>query len=314
MGLLLEDSKYTSRIGYIINEAAPEEPTKTEVVKEIQCGSRKRVVGKGILQSGNVKNRNGRFYCTEKELKPQVYAPRQQQELIPNGRLLGENGHPLSKDIGRQQQIIESLCSVRYLKVWMEGNNVWAWYVGHNNALGDTFDDNLRCGINPSFSLRALGSINNTGRGAEVVNLKIITWDDVIYPSHSNAYGHGLVSEDELTAADKELKNRMKMEAVYTEACSMLDNEVTREDITRDKINENGMVVPITNSDVIDFLKRESINFHIVSESFDTLYDDISYNDTTRQVRLTDKAGHIIFVNAENYVHNGMMNYFYNNK
>ena len=70
MGLLLEDSKYTSRIGYIINEAAPEEPTKTEVVKEIQCGSRKRVVGKGILQSGNVKNRNGRFYCTEKELKP----------------------------------------------------------------------------------------------------------------------------------------------------------------------------------------------------------------------------------------------------
>ena len=198
---ILESSKYTRNIGYIITEAAPEEPTKTEIVDEIVCGSRKRVVGKGILQTGDEKNRNGRWYSTKTELAPQVVCPRT-QELIQHGRLLGENGHPLSKDLARQQQIIESLCSVRYLKVWMEGNDVWAWYVGHNNALGDTFDDNLRCGIDPSFSLRALGSVNNTNRGAEVVGLKIITWDDVIYPSHPGAYGQGLVKHDELTSAD----------------------------------------------------------------------------------------------------------------
>ena len=308
---ILESSKYTRNIGYIITEAAPEEPTKTEIVDEIVCGSRKRVVGKGILQTGDEKNRNGRWYSTKTELAPQVVCPRT-QELIQHGRLLGENGHPLSKDLARQQQIIESLCSVRYLKVWMEGNDVWAWYVGHNNALGDTFDDNLRCGIDPSFSLRALGSVNNTNRGAEVVGLKIITWDDVIYPSHPGAYGHGLVSKDELTSADKELKARMNMESAFTEACSLVDQSLLREDITRDKMNETGLITPITNQNVIDYLQRESANFHIFKESFDTLYDDIKLINNKTQVQLTDKAGDILYVNLENYVHNGLMNYFYN--
>lgn len=308
---ILESSKYTRNIGYIITEAAPEEPTKTEIVNEIQCGSRKRVVGKGILQTGDEKNRNGRWYSTKTELAPQVVCPRT-QELIQHGRLLGENGHPLSKDLARQQQIIESLCSVRYLKVWMEGNDVWAWYVGHNNALGDTFDDNLRSGIDPSFSLRALGSVNNTNRGAEVVGLKIITWDDVIYPSHPGAYGHGLVSHDELTKADKEVKARMNMESAYTEACSMIDQSLIREDITREKMNESGLITPITNQNVIDYLQRESANFHIFRESFDTLYDDIKLINNNSQVQLTDKEGDILFVNLESYVHNGLMNYFYN--
>ena len=308
---ILESSKYTRNIGYIITEAAPEEPTKTEIVDEIVCGSRKRVVGKGILQTGDEKNRNGRWYSTKNELAPQVVCPRT-QELIQHGRLLGENGHPLSKDLARQQQIIESLCSVRYLKVWMEGNDVWSWYVGHNNALGDTFDDNLRCGIDPSFSLRALGSVNNTNRGAEVVGLKIITWDDVIYPSHPGAYGQGLVKHDELTSADKELKARMNMESAFTEACSLVDQSLLREDITRDKMNETGLVTPITNQNVIDYLQRESANFHIFKESFDTLYDDIKLINNKTQVQLTDKAGDILYVNLENYVHNGLMNYFYN--
>ena len=308
---ILESSKYTRNIGYIITEAAPEEPTKTEIVDEIVCGSRKRVVGKGILQTGDEKNRNGRWYSTKTELARQVVCPRT-QELIQHGRLLGENGHPLSKDLARQQQIIESLCSVRYLKVWMEGNDVWAWYVGHNNALGDTFDDNLRCGIDPSFSLRALGSVNNTNRGAEVVGLKIITWDDVIYPSHPGAYGQGLVKHDELTSADKELKARMNMESAFTEACSLVDQSLLREDITRDKMNETGLITPITNQNVIDYLQRESANFHIFKESFDTLYDDIKLINNKTQVQLTDKAGDILYVNLENYVHNGLMNYFYN--
>lgn len=305
---LIEDSSITSQIGYILLEAAPDEPSKTDIVKEIQCGSKKRVVGKGILQSGNVKNRNGRIYDTEKELRPQVYAPRQQQELIPNGRMLGECSHPLSKDLTRQQQILEPLCSVRYLKIWMEGDDVWAWYVGHNNALGDTFDDNLRCGINPSFSLRALGGVNNTSRGAEVVNLKIITWDDVIYPSHSNAYGHGLVSDEDLTEADKKMIERGKL---YQETCSLLESSMVPNDISEVHIRENGLLTPITNGDVIDFLKRESGNFHIMTECFDTLYDDIVCDVDKKLVQLTDKAGHILYVKMESYIHNGLMNYFY---
>lgn len=320
MRSILEDSAYTSRIGYIIKEAAPDEPTKTELFDEITCGSKKRVVGKGKLQTGNEKNRNGRWYDTEKELSPQVVCPRT-KELIQHGTLMGECGHPLSKDLARQQVIYEPLCCVRYLKIWMDGNDVWAWYVGTNNSLGDTFDDNLRSKIDPAFSLRALGSVNNTSRGAEVVNLKIITWDNVIYPSHPGAYGVGLLSAKDMTEADKELAARLKMEQAYNEAMIIAEAagingeaETATDSITMKKMNETGMVIPVTNSDVIDYLKRESANFHIFKESFDVFYDDISLINEGRQVRLTDKSGNILFVNTESYVHNGLMNYFYNNQ
>lgn len=311
---ILENSAYTSRIGYIISEAAPEEPTKSEMIKEITCGSRKRVVAKGKLQTGNEKNRNGRWYDTDKELKSQVECLRT-KELLTHGYLLGECGHPLAKDLARQQVIYEPLCSVRYLKIWMEGDDVWSWYCGTNSALGDTLDDNLRSGMDPAFSLRALGSVNNTARGAEVVNLKIITWDQVIYPSHPNAYSAGLLKdEDILTPEDKKLAANLKMEQAFTEACNIADPSMMGEDITIAKMNESGMLVPITNQNVIDYLQRESANFHIFRESFDTLYNDIYINEGTNQVRLTDKEGHILFVNLENYVHNGLMNYFYDKK
>ena len=96
----------------------------------------------------------------------------------------------------------------------------------------------------------------------------------------------------------------------------MVDPSLLMEDATmsRQKMNETGMVVPITNSQVIDYLQRESANFHIFKESFDTLYDDITLLENTKQVRLTDKNGSILFVNLESYVHNGLMNYFYNKK
>ena len=102
------------------------------------------------------------------------------------------------------------------------------------------------------------------------------------------------------------------MESAFTEACSLVDQSLLREDITRDKMNETGLITPITNQNVIDYLQRESANFHIFKESFDTLYDDIKLINNKTQVQLTDKAGDILYVNLENYVHNGLMNYFYN--
>ena len=104
------------------------------------------------------------------------------------------------------------------------------------------------------------------------------------------------------------------MEHALTEACSIAEPSMVGTDITLTKMNESGMLVPITNQNVIDFLQRESANFHIFRESFDTLYNDIYINEATNQVRLTDKEGHILFVNLESYVHNGLMNYFYDKK
>ena len=58
-------------IGYIICESAIPGFSETNIVNE-QNG---RLIGEGILQTANEKNRNGRFYDSS-ELFPQLTAPR----------------------------------------------------------------------------------------------------------------------------------------------------------------------------------------------------------------------------------------------
>ena len=43
------------------------------------------------------------------------------------------------------------------------------------------------------------------------------------------------------------------------------------------------------------------------------LWDQL-FKETPNSLSLTDKEGHILFVNLESYVHNGLMNYFYDKK
>ena len=116
-------------------------------------------------------------------------------ELLRTGNLRAENGHPLSKELIRQQTIDPEKTVAIFLKLWTEGNFIKATFQGTNDARGEEFNKDLLCGFSPSWSLRALGTIQNTARGAEVKGIKVITWDRVIYPSHPRAYTDGIISE-----------------------------------------------------------------------------------------------------------------------
>ena len=168
-------------IGYIICETATTYVDKVNIIKE-STGSSRRLVAEGVLQTADEKNRNGRWYGKE-ELFPQLKAPRT-MELLKAGYLRAECGHPLSKDLARQQTIDAKLCCAQFLDLWTEGNNVMGRFKGTNNDLGEEFDMDLRDGCLPAWSLRALGTVDETSRGLEVKNLKLITYDNVIYPSH----------------------------------------------------------------------------------------------------------------------------------
>jgi hypothetical protein len=108
-------------------------------------------------------------------LFPQLIAPRT-KELLEAGYLRAELGHPLSNQLVRQQTIDDSRTCAQFLKLWTEGNNVWARFRGTNNDFGKAFDADLKDGCKPAWSLRALGTIVNTERGGEVRNLKLVTW------------------------------------------------------------------------------------------------------------------------------------------
>lgn len=280
-------------IGYIICETATTYVDKVNIIKE-SAGSSRRLVAEGVLQTADEKNRNGRWYGKE-ELFPQIKAPRT-MELLKAGYLRAECGHPLSKDLARQQTIDAKLCCAQFLDLWTEGNNVMGRFKGTNNDLGEEFDMDLRDGCYPAWSLRALGTVDETSRGLEVKNLKLITYDNVIYPSHPGAYTKRIVSESTEELGDY---TRRRPEHIVTESAgghTYVDNG-------------KGLLVPINNQSVIDYIKTESCSFHKIKESFDLLYETIVPIDNCTKIQMTDRFGSTIVVNLEDYIHNEIMDY-----
>ncbi len=280
-------------IGYIINESFIPGFQDTNIISEDKQG---RVVAEGVLQVAEEVNRNRRIYPAS-ELFPQLKAPRT-LELLEAGYLRAELGHPLSKELVRQQMIDDSRTCAQFLKLWTEGNKVMGRFRGTNNDFGEAFNKDLLDGCKPAWSLRALGTITQTDRGAEVRNLKVITWDQVIYPSHPSAYTQRIVSESAVVG-EEDIK-KTHLQKVYEDYLD--DNERTT------SINENGILIPFNNKDVISYIKSESANIKYVQEQFDFAYDSIDITEDGSKVILTADCDRVV-VNLEQQIRNEIMNY-----
>lgn len=257
-----------------------------------------RVIAEGCLQDADVKNRNGRFY-TSNELFPELKSART-IELLNSGNLFGEAGHPIDTNLARQQTIDPKLIAPKYLKLWTEKNKVMAQFKGAQTPYGQAFNDIILDETLVSFSLRALGSVENTQRGAEVRNLKVITWDWVIYPSHKSAYMDKIISEN----------------TILTEGASYNQNDglIYGSDNTKPNriiMSESGdssIMAPITDQSVINYIKSESTNVKIMTESFDICGMTISMINEN-QVQMHDTYGHMYIINLESYIQNEIMDY-----
>ena len=279
-----------SNIGYIINESAA-----TEIEFKVKNDDGYRVLAEGTIQEAEQLNRNRRVYA-HKDLYREIYVTPRTKELLTTGNLKGEAGHPDAKDLARQAKIEPKLVQVQYTKLWMDGNKVKAHFRGTNNQFGDEFDKDLRYGEKPSFSLRALGSIENRNGKAYVNNLRIITWDRVYYPSHPTAYMEKIISEGtELMDKPYKLKANMDMIKEYGNTQAV----------------EEGyqIIAPFSNKSVVDFIKQESCNLQTIIENFDVFYQSISLSESGKMVTLVDKNYDTIFVPLEKYIQNEIMYY-----
>ena len=260
---------------------------KSREIKEING----HLVMEAIAQAANRKNRNGRYYEDE-ELFPEASCPRT-QELIKSGNMKSENGHPLSKDLIRQQTIDPNNTVAVIDKMWPQDEFIMIWYHGDFNQIGDDLDRQIRSGQIPSWSLRALGTLVPSREGTKVKNMKMITYDRVHYPSHPEAYTTGPVYE-----------------SAMIEQLEMYCQEGSRIIVPKD---DPGLVIPIVNEDVINYIKSESANLKYLQETFDFMYNniEISKNKYTGQstVTLTDNQGQIFMVNLESYISDDIMNY-----
>ena len=272
----------TQNIGYyILNEAADPDILDSKIVQHNKLGN--RVIAEGTLQRTGSRNRNGRTYL-KTDLEPELSAPRQ-KELFKAKQMKGEAGHPDPGQGGlaRQQTIDPNNTVAVFQKFWTDGDFVMGTFMGDENELGASFDRELRKGRKPSWSLRALGNIKNTSRGAEVKNIRIITYDRVIYPSHDKAYTLGLVSEG--------------ASIITPDGSKLFLDE-----------RDRGMQIPIVNESVIKYIQSESANYKLFKEFFDLNYNEATLINNGKQVQLTDKAGSIFIMNLEAYIHDEIMN------
>lgn len=243
-----------------------------------------RIEATGIIQTLGDENRNGRIY-EEKDMKPEIYSDRIQKELIPTGNMLGHDGHPSSSELSVQSVIDPKITSVRYTKIWLEGTEIHANYKGTNNELGKAFSADLAEGYKPSFSLRALGSVDRGKNGkCYVRNIRIITWDRVIYPSHKRAYTSGIINKND----------KLNEQAMITESAAI-----------------NGILIPVMNEQVVSYIKNESANLKSVINTFETLYESAIICNGGKNVQLSLKEGGKILINLEQYIQDEIMNYCY---
>lgn len=272
-------------IGYIINETAPSESgIRAKVIGE-KFG---RLIVEAVLQDLNKKNRNGRYY-TDNELVPQITCKRT-QELIKSGNMKGENGHPSSKDLVRQQTIDPNNVVCKFLKIWKDGDLIKAHVTATPDGKGDDFEKALRCEELPSFSMRSLGTIKNTARGAEVQNIKLITWDRVIYPSHECAYtceSAGMVQNENGIYLPEQPEGSI----LYVDE------------------NYKGMVASFNTPQVVDYVKSQSKNIKTVKESMEMFFNEFEVIDEGRKVKMVSNTGSMVVVNLETYIRNEIMDY-----
>lgn len=273
-------------IGFIINESSSD-AIEFKMVED----NKDRVIAEGVIQTAEQVNRNKRCYARN-DLAKEIKGDRT-KELLTTGNLKGEAGHPQSKELVRQSVIDPKLVQVQYLKLWMDGNDVKAWFRGTNNELGESFDKDLRNGEKPSFSLRALGSIENQGGKAYVRNLKIITWDRVYYPSHPTAYMSKLITEG-------------AVDDLYRFNVPSIVHEFGNEQIVEPGFQ---LITPFTNASVKNYIMQESANMKTILDNFDVFYQSISLNESGNMVSLVDKDYNTICVPMERYVQNEIMNY-----
>lgn len=283
------------KIGWIINES-PIEPLQAKIIKS----DTRRVIAVGTLQAGNKENRNGRMYDTL-DLIREIHAPRQ-NELLSTGNMFGEAGHPMSKDLVRQQTIDPVNKCVQFLEFWNEGDLIKAKFKGTNNALGETFDLDLRDGIKPAFSLRALGSVERTPNGNLVKNLKMITYDYVIYPSHPEAYTDGLVTES--CRIDNKRSNFIK-NGILKESMDATKSMVT----TFTDIEVMNRLSRIQKESMTSYVKDQSKNFRLINEFFDLAYATSIDIVSPTKLAITEAGNGTIIMNIEDYISKELQDY-----
>ncbi len=260
-------------VAYLISEAATE--SKPEILKPVNSLVDSVRIN-AILQDLDVWNRNQRNY-PKKVMEPGLNDPRI-VELVKNKSWVGEAGHPINPTPVRQMSIDNTNISHRVNNWCFDRNIVKGEVETLMTPQGISMRDLIRQELNVAFSLRAMGKVQQTSRGALVVGpVRVLCYDWVFIPSHKDAYQQSIISE------------------------SVQPNMLTE-----------GYCIPLMESAALDYIQSESENFRIMSEFFEFAPDGIQLLEGNRSIMVEDKSknGDKLIIGVEDYISQEINGFF----
>jgi hypothetical protein len=263
----------TQKVGFLIIESNTE-PVKPNIIEH----NKDNVVIEAILQEAEAGNRNRREYAFD-ALDGAVRSP-QIQEKLKRKSLFGEAGHPLSDKIERQTYIDQLRMSHVIKNLWWENQILKGTVASTSTACGRDFEGLIRQGTEVAFSMRGLGGVTRKKDGLTRVEkpLHIITWDWVIFPSHSNAYQTSVIKES-------------------------LDNPMNG------KVLTEGLMLPMEMSDILSFIKEESDNIKLSANHLELDTSTAKLSEDLKTVSFDSEDGKtVLFV--EDVIRKEINNYF----
>lgn len=263
---------------YLVMESTFD-PVKPKNVKVFDDNGLFYVKFETVLQEFNKQNRNKRIY--EKNAMVESLKAPHILELVEKKSWFGEAGHPLTSEVQRILTIDPKLTSHKINKFWVEGNFLKGEVETlDDGSYGTQMTKNILQGMEPAFSLRALASLVKRGDGTSLVQSKchIVTYDWVVLPSHHTAY------RDQSKPIQKVVKSIQD------------DGNTVQESL-----------VPVSESQIINYIKDESKNFKVVSNVCEVAGESISLSKDLRHV-IIKEGSNTFYVNIEDKIKHDIRN------
>jgi hypothetical protein len=259
----------TSNKGYLIISEAAEQEYKPTIISE----QKEFVAIETFLQDADRANRNKRLYGS-KTLNEALKAP-YVIERVKTKTWYGEAGHPISSDMQRQLSIDHTRISHIVTRAWMEGTVIKGIVESAMTAVGKDFGGLIRQGSKVAFSMRGIGPITEQKKDYLEIKspLNILAYDWVIHPSHDNAY----------------------MQKTLNEGSSLYD-------AFDKKIMTEGLIIPVMESAVMDFIKSSSQNLRDISDQFEIPTFGAKLSEDCRFVTITDGQNVTANVRVEEHI------------
>ena len=199
--------------------------TDVEFITEAKADGGKNYFIEGVFMQGNIKNRNGRMYPMETQMKE---VNRYNKEYIEPNRAYGELGHPQGPTINleRVSHMIKDL--------YQDGNNVMGKAkIMTETPMGKIVKNLMDEGAKLGVSSRGMGTLKPGKDGTNMVqsDFQLATAADIVAdPSAPNAFVEGVMEGVEWLQVDD------RWVPQYIEETQKAINKVSKRDLQEAKV------------------------------------------------------------------------------